>query len=96
MYGKVRSKSPPNRAPSPSCLHGDVTHLSLTTGIVALHIPSWRVREPEERRQARKTVLNQLMQEEWFIAIEIIYVESPITINMFEILFWKSKSQVET
>ena len=30
--------------------------LSLTTGIEALHILSWRVREREERRQARKTV----------------------------------------
>ena len=56
IYNKIRSKSPPNRAPSPSCLHCDVTHLSLTTGIVALHIPSWRVREREERRQARKAL----------------------------------------
>ena len=56
IYGKIRSKSPPNRAPSPSCLHCDVMHLSLTTGLVALHIPSWRVWEREERRQARKTV----------------------------------------
>ena len=25
------------------------------------------------------------MQEEWFIDIEIIYMESPITVNIFEI-----------
>ena len=41
----MHSKSPPNRALSPTCLHCDITHLSLMTGIVALHIPSWRVRE---------------------------------------------------
>ena len=56
IYDKIRSKSPTNRAASPTCLHCDVTHLSLMTGIVALHIPSWRVRELEERHQARKTV----------------------------------------
>ena len=27
------------------------------------------------------------MQEEWFVAIKMIYVESPITINMYEIAF---------
>ena len=56
IYDKIRSKCPPNRAPSPTCLHYDVTHHSLTTGIVALHIPSWRVRERKGRRQACKTV----------------------------------------
>ena len=35
IYDKIRSKSPPNRATSPSCLHCDVTHPSLTTGVVA-------------------------------------------------------------
>ena len=34
------------------------------------------------------------MQEEWFVTIEIIYKELPITINNFGIVFWKSKSQV--
>ena len=53
---KKRSKSPPNRATSPTCLHCDVTHLSLTTGVVALHIPSRRVGVCEEHRQARKIV----------------------------------------
>ena len=53
-YDKIRSKSPPNRAPSPTCLHCDITHLFLTTGIVALHIPSWRVRERKERCQAHQ------------------------------------------
>ena len=53
---KNRSKSPPNRATSPTCLHCDVTHLSLTTGVVALHIPSRRVGVREEHRQARKIV----------------------------------------
>ena len=56
IYDIIRSKSPPNRAMSYTCIHCDVTHLFLTTGVVALHIPSWRVREQEERRQARKTV----------------------------------------
>ena len=55
IYDKIRSKSPPNRATSPTCLHCDVTHLSLTTGVVALHIPSGRVGVREEHRQARKT-----------------------------------------
>ena len=35
IYDKIRSKSPPNRATSPTCLHCDVTHPSLTTGVVA-------------------------------------------------------------
>ena len=56
IYGTIHPKSPPNRPPSPSCLHCEVTHLSLTTGIVALHIPSWRVRKHKEHRQAHKTV----------------------------------------
>ena len=56
IYDTIRSKSPPNRATSLTCLHCDVTHLSLTTGVVALHIPSRRVGVREEHRQARKTV----------------------------------------
>ena len=56
IYNKIPSKSPPKRATSPTCLHCDVTHLSLTTGVVALHIPSRRVGVREEHRQARKTV----------------------------------------
>ena len=56
IYDKIRPKSPPNRATSPTCLHCDVTRLSLTTGVVALHIPSWRIKVREERRQARKIV----------------------------------------
>ena len=56
IYDKIRPKSPPNGATSPTCLHCDVTHLSLTTGVVALHIPSWRIEVREERRQARKIV----------------------------------------
>ena len=55
IYDKIHSKSPPNRATSPTCLHCDVTHHSLTTGVVALHIPSRRVGVREEHRQARKT-----------------------------------------
>ena len=76
---------------SPACLLCDVTHLSLTKGIVALRILCRRIREHEDRRQA---LCGQLMQEEWFVGIEIIYIESPITINIFEILFCKSKSLV--
>ena len=49
IYDKIRSKSPPNRATSPTCLHCDVTHLTLTTGVVALYIPSWRVGVSEEQ-----------------------------------------------
>ena len=56
IYDKIRSKSPPNRATSPTCLRCDVTHLSLTTEAVALHIPSRRVGVREEHRQARKIV----------------------------------------
>ena len=57
IYDKICPKSPTNRATSPTCLHCDVTHLSLTTGVVALHIPSWRIERREEHRQARKIVL---------------------------------------
>ena len=56
IYEKIHPKSLPNLATSPTCLHCDVTHLSLTTGVVALHIPSWRIEVREERRQARKIV----------------------------------------
>ena len=56
IYDKIRSKSPPNRATSPTCRHCDVTHLSLTTGVVALHIPSWRVGVRQEHCKARKAV----------------------------------------
>ena len=55
-YDKIHPKSPPNLATSPTRLHFEVTHLSLTTGVVALHIPSWRIEVHEERRQARKIV----------------------------------------
>ena len=43
-------------SPSPTCRHCDVTHLSLTTGVVALHIPSWRVGVRQEHCKARKAV----------------------------------------
>ena len=56
IYDKIRSKSPPNRASLLTCLHCDVTHLPLTTGIVAVHIPSRRVQEREERREASTIV----------------------------------------
>ena len=54
IYDKIHPKSPPNLAMSLTCLHCDVTHLSLTTGVVALHILSWMIEVREERRQARK------------------------------------------
>ena len=60
---------------SHTCLHYDVTHLSLTTGVVALHTPSWRVGVPDER-----------IQEGWFVAIKLIYMESSIPINIHEII----------
>ena len=41
IYHKIRSNFPPNRAKPPSCLHCDVTHLSLSTWNVALRIPSY-------------------------------------------------------
>ena len=37
-------------------LHCDVTHFSLTTGVVAWYIPSWRFGVREERCQERTTV----------------------------------------
>ena len=81
IYDKIRSKPPPNGAPSHTCLHCDVTHLSLTAGIVALPIPSWSVRGREKRVRHVK-LCGQLMQDEYFVTIEIIYMESPITINI--------------
>ena len=56
IYDKIRSKSPPNRAPPPTCFHCDIMHLSLMTGIAALHSLSWRVWERKVRRQVHKTV----------------------------------------
>ena len=53
---KIRSKWPPNRATLPICLHCDVMHPSLTMGVVALHIPLWRVGVHKEHCQACKTV----------------------------------------
>ena len=96
IYAKIHSKSPPNRATSPSCLHCDVTHLFLMTWVVALHIPSWRVWVCEEHRKTSRHVkpCGQLMQVEWFVAIKIIYVESSITINISESVFVMYKSQV--
>ena len=48
IYHKISSKSSLNWATSPTCLHCDVKHPSLTTGVVVLHIPSWRVGVREE------------------------------------------------
>ena len=48
IYDKICSNSQPNWVPLPTCLKCDVTNLSLTAGIVALHIPLWRVRECKE------------------------------------------------
>ena len=56
IYNKIHSKPPPNRVTSPTCLHCDVMHLSLMTGVVALHIPLWRLGEREEHSQALNTV----------------------------------------
>ena len=53
---KIHPKSPPNLVTSPTSLHCDVTHLSLTMGVVALRIPSWRIEVREKRRQAHKIV----------------------------------------
>ena len=83
IYDKIRSKSPLNRATSPTCLHCDVTHHSLTTGVVTLHIPSRRVGVHEENRGHIK-LCGQLMQVEWFVALKMIYVESSITVNISE------------
>ena len=45
-----------NRTTLPTCLYCAVTHLTLTTGVAALHIPSWRVRVREEHRKALKAM----------------------------------------
>ena len=55
-YDKTRSQPSPNQTTSPTCLHCDVTHLSLPTGFVAFRIPSWRVGLREKRRQPHKTM----------------------------------------
>ena len=92
IYDKIRSKSPPNWAPSPTCLHYHITHLSLMMGIVALYIPSWRVREHEECRQACKT---KWPVNAWRV---ICHYRNNLYGNTnhhkhFDIIFWKSKSQ---
>ena len=56
IYDKIRSKTPPNRATSPTCLRCDVTHLSLNDGSCSFTHPVARVGVREEHRQARKTV----------------------------------------
>ena len=56
IYDKIRWKSPPNWATLPTCLHCEVTHLSLMTGVVALHILSRRVGMHKQHRQACTTV----------------------------------------
>ena len=45
-----------NQATLPLCLYCDITHLSFTMGVVALHILLWRIRASEGRHQACKTV----------------------------------------
>ena len=82
IHDKIRSKSPPNRATSLTCLHCDVTHISLTTGIVALDIPSWRV-------GVYVQLCGQVMKEEEFV--KIIHVEPLITIYIYKIVFWRFK-----
>ena len=94
IYDKIRSKSPPNRATSPTCLHCDVTHLSLTTGVVALHIPTRGGSECARNIVRHVKLCGQLMQVEWFVAFKIIYVESSITIDISESVFEMYKSQV--
>ena len=89
IYDKIRSKSPPNRATSPASIHCDVTYISLTTGVVALHIPLWRfgVREECCRYEWHLKLHGQFTQE-WFITIKVIYLESSITRNIYDIVFF--------
>ena len=56
IYDKTRPKSLPNRVTLTTCLYCDITHLSIMMGVVALHIPSWRVGVRKERREAIKNV----------------------------------------
>ena len=91
IYDKIRSKSPPNRATSPTCLHCDATHLSL---LLLLYISRREGSECARNIVRHVKVCGQLMHVEWFVAIKIIYVESSITINISESLFVMYKSQV--
>ena len=50
----------------------------LTTGVEALHIPSWRIDVREERRQARKNVLPINVGRDLSLN-KIIYMKSPNT-----------------
>ena len=86
IYHRILSDYPPNRPTSSTWLHCDVTHLSWTTGVVALPIPSWG---PECTRNVVRyaKLCGQLMQEGWFVALKIIHIESPNTINIYEIVF---------
>ena len=56
-------------------------------GFAALHILSWSDGVQEGRHQATKKLWGQLMQDEWFVAIKIIYMETSITTNIYEIVF---------
>ena len=89
---RIRS-NPPNRAPLPNCLHCDVKHLSLATRIVVLHIPSWRVREREERRRVRKIVWS-INAGRMICCHRNHFYGITIHDKHFEIHFWKSESQV--
>ena len=69
------------------------TSCFLTTGIVALH--TRREASESARNVVRHVKLcSQLIQEEWFVAIEIIYMESPITNQIFLRLCFKVHTQV--
>ena len=46
-----------------TCLYCDVISLFLATGVVILHILSWRDREHKERRQARKNCVASWCRE---------------------------------
>ena len=65
------------------CLHYDVTYLSLMMGIVALHNTSWSVWGHEEQYVR---LCGQLVQDKWFDAIHVRYIESPITLNICQVL----------
>ena len=93
IYDKISSKLPPNRGTSPTCFHCDVTHLSLTTGVVALHIPSWRAGVRGERRLALKTVW-PVHAGRVIYRYQNNYLESSITRNIYDIIFWRYKSQI--
>ena len=89
IYGKIRWKSLPNRATWSPCIHCEITYLAINNRRCSFTHPFVNC------RGVRKRHLNLMYkQEEWFIAIKIIHLESPNTNHIWG-WFWKYKAHFQ-